>query len=159
MAPENFDYTGVAPTDIVYFETVGNYRSLRYIRTVGGTSPSFTMSGNRTHSSFYNSKPLINRVDRTIVLTTLSSTTPAFFVDGTEDLRLTIFVTSATTAPVVQVQQSDDEGVSWFNIGSAITAVAGTSVSTTVAKTWARHVRATTAGATVVGGWVAIRAS
>ena len=93
------------------------------------------------------------------MLTTLSSTTPAFFVDGTEDLRLTIFVTSATTAPVVQVQQSDDEGVSWFNIGSAITAVAGTSVSTTVAKTWARHVRATTAGATVVGGWVAIRAS
>ena len=95
------------------------------------------------------------------MLTTLSSTTPAFFVDGAEDLRLTIFVTSATTAPAVRMQQSDDEGVSWFNIGSAITAVAGTSVSTTVTKAWARHVRAivTTAGATVVGGWVAIRAS
>ena len=150
--------TGTIRTPMLY---LGNYRSIRYVRTVGGTSPSFTMSGNRTHSSFYNSKPLINRVDRTIVLTTLSSTTPAFFVDGTEDLRLTIFITSATTAPAVQMQQSDDEGVSWFNIGSAITAVAGTSVSTTVTKAWARHVRAivTTAGATVVGGWVAIRAS
>lgn len=139
---------------------VEGLRSIRYVRTLGGTSPSFTMSAVRNTLGFYGPSPIYNFIDRSIALQTLSSATPNYFVAGTSKLRVSIFVTSAGTAPAVQLQGSDDNGVSWFDLGTSITAVAATTVTSAEIQASVTNVRAVvkTAGATVVGGLVNIRA-
>lgn len=95
-----------------------------------------------------------------MALQTINSATPNYFIGDTTRARLSLFVTSAGTPPAVQLQGSDDNGVSWYDIGSSITAVAGTTVSSAEINISTSNIRAVvkTAGATVVGGWVSIRA-
>lgn len=54
-------------------------RHIRYIRTIGGTTPSFTMSLVRTLLPFMPSEPHKRLIDRTIVLTTANSVTRSIF--------------------------------------------------------------------------------
>ena len=152
---------------------VGMYRSprltlhgnrVRYVQTVAGTSPSFTRAINRLQSN--DSQPYRRQIiDRSIVLTTLNSTTPATVaaalgMGNAENVQLVVNIGTATTPPALQLEGSDDNGATWYAIGSPLTAVASSSVQVTVANVTSQLVRArvSTAGATVVSGYVLLKA-
>lgn len=54
-------------------------RHIRYVQTVGGTSPSFTRAVTRNVLPFIQAEPQKRLMDRSIVLTTLNSVTPVLF--------------------------------------------------------------------------------
>jgi hypothetical protein len=65
-----------------------------------------------------------------------------------------------TTAPAIQLEGSDDNGASWYSIGSALTAVASSTVQLTVVDINAALMRArvSTAGVGVTAGYVMVKA-
>jgi hypothetical protein len=138
---------------------VGN--RLRYVQTVGGTTPSFTRAINRLQSST-NNEAVRQLVDRTIVLTTLNSTTASIDTrDCGNRAQLVINVGAiTTTAPAIQMEGSDDNGASWYSIGAPLTAVASSSVQLTVVDINAALMRGrvSTAGVGVTAGYVMIKA-
>jgi len=137
---------------------VGN--RVRYVQTVGGTSPSFTRAINRLQNS--NSAEAVRQlIDRSIVLTTLNSTTPSLDTrDAGNRAQLVVNIGAATTAPALQMEGSDDNGVSWYSIGTPLTAVASSTVQLTVVDINAAlmRVRVSTAGSGVTAGYVMIKA-
>jgi hypothetical protein len=134
---------------------------VRYVQTVGGTSPSFTRSINRLQSST-NNEAVRQLINRTIVLTTLNSTTPSLDTrDCGNRAQLVINVGAiTTTAPAIQLEGSDDNGDSWYSIGAPLTAVASSTVQQTVVDINAALMRArvSTAGVGVTAGYVMIKA-
>jgi hypothetical protein len=156
--------------DFPRITAVGIYRSpaiplignrVRYVQTVGGTTPSFTRAINRLQSSY---PALVQRqlVDRTVSLTTLNSTTPTILArDAGNATQLIINVGAiTTTAPALQLEGSDDFGLTWYAIGSPLTAVANSTVQVTVSTINAAALRArvSTAGVGVTAGYVMIKA-
>lgn len=148
----------------------GTYRSpaiplignrVRYVQTVGGTTPSFTRAINRNQSSY---PALVQRqlVDRSVSLTTLNSVTPTILArDAGNATQLIINVGAiTTTAPALQLEGSDDFGLTWYAIGSPLTAVASSTVQSTVLDVNAAALRArvSTAGVGVTAGYVMIKA-
>lgn len=138
---------------------VGN--RVRYVQTVGGTSPSFTRAINRLQNS--NSSEAVRQlIDRSIVLTTLNSTTPSLDTrDAGNRAQLVVNVGAiTTTAPALQMEGSDDNGASWYAIGTPLTAVASSTVQLTVVDINAAlmRVRVSTAGSGVTSGYVMIKA-
>ena len=148
---------------------VGQYRSpklplkgnrVRVVETITGTTPSFTRSRNRLQGS---TSPTAMRqfFDRaTIVLTTLNSVTPTWDVSDCRNLQLAINVGAVTTtAPALQLEGTEDGGVTWFAIGTPLTAVASSTVQVTVANIQTQFVRArvSTAGVGVTAGYVKIK--
>ncbi|MFM7012174.1 MAG: hypothetical protein ACKO0Z_23075 [Betaproteobacteria bacterium] len=134
-------------------------RHIRYVRTITGTSPSFTMSITRNILPFIVSGVQKRIVDRSIVLTTLNSVTPVLF-DGTlNNVQLAINIGAATTPPALQLEGSEDN-TNWYPIGAPLTAVASSTVEVTVNNKSATFIRArvSTAGATVTAGYVSIKA-
>lgn len=157
-----YDFPRITATGIYrspLIRMVGN--RVRYVQTVGGTSPSFTRAINRLQSSS-NSEPVRQLIDRSIVLTTLNSSTPSLDVrDAGNRIQLVVNVGAVTTtAPALQMEGSDDNGASWYSIGAALTAVASSTVQLTVADINAALVRArvSTAGVGVTAGYVMIKA-
>jgi hypothetical protein len=156
----------IAVYDFPRITATGSYNSpplkltgnrTRYVQTVGGTTPSFTRAINRLQST----QPTgINRqlIDRTVSLTTLNSTTPTLQVGGGCNVRLVINLGAATTPPALQLEGSDDNGASWYAIGTPLTGVASSSVQTVVACQGPLFLRArvSTAGVTVTPGYVLI---
>jgi hypothetical protein len=152
--------------DFPRITTTGIYRSpllrlvgnrVRYVQTVGGTSPSFTRALNRLQSSFNTQSLNRQIVDRTIVLTTLNSATPILNIQGCNNLSITVNVGAiTTTAPALQLQVSDDNALTWTSIGSPLTAVANSSVTATVANVSYQFARVivSTAGVGVTAGFV-----
>jgi hypothetical protein len=133
---------------------------VRYVQTVGGTTPSFTRAVNRLQNAL-NVDPLRQQFDRSIVLTTLNSTTPALLADGSGNVMLTVNVGAiTTTAPQLILQASDDNGATFYDISTALTAVASSTVSLKVNGVLGQFVRArvSTAGVGVTAGYVMIRA-
>jgi hypothetical protein len=131
---------------------------VRYVQTVGGTTPSFTRSINRLVSSEATA-PLRQIVNRSIDPVTLNSTTPSLDVRNCRNLQLVINLGAATTPPAIQMEGSDDNGASWYAIGSPLTGVASSSVQLTVNNVHAALVRGriSTAGATVTLGYVMLK--
>jgi hypothetical protein len=132
----------------------------RYVQTIGGTTPSFTRAVNRV--MFTTPGDVIKQFfDRTIVLTTLNSTTPSYFVDGTKKFQLTANIGAVTTtAPQLQLEGSED-GASWYSIGAPLTAVASSTVFSLFNETaYPKFMRArvSTAGVGVTAGYVSIKA-
>ena len=156
--------------DVYHFQRItasGAYRSpkisltgnrVRYVQTVGGTSPSFTRSINRLQSNDSNFNSVRQIFDRAISLTTLNATTASLINTNAFNVQLAINIGTATTAPILQLEGSLDN-TNWFAIGSPLTAVASSTVVLTVANIHANFIRArvSTAGATVVAGYVAIK--
>jgi hypothetical protein len=132
---------------------------VRYVQTISGTTPSFTRSVNRIQMSGDVDRRVSQLIDRTVTLTTLSSTTPSLNVQNAEALQLTINIGAATTPPALQLQVSDDNGTTWTSIGSPLTAVASSTVNVTVLNVNAQLVRAivTTAGTGVTAGYVLVK--
>ena len=149
--------TGMYRSPII--RTTGN--RVRYVQTVGGTTPSFTRAINRLQCST-NSEPVRQLIDRTIVLTTLNSATPSLDVrDAGNRIQLVVNIGAVTTtAPQLQLEGSDDNGASWYGIGTPLTAVASSTVQITVPDINAALVRArvSTAGAGVTAGYVMLKA-
>ena len=134
-------------------------RHIRYVRTVGGTSPSFTHAVTRNILPFIPAEPQKRLMDRSIVLTTLNSVTPVLFSGAANNVQLVINLGTATTPPAIQLEGSED-GINFYAIGTPLTGVASSTVQLTVAGISATYVRAkvTTIGATVVAGYVSIKA-
>lgn len=134
---------------------------VRYVQTVGGGSPSVTRSINRLQDST-NNEAVRQLIDRTIVLTTLNSTTASLDTrDCGNRAQLVINVGAiTTTAPAIQLEGSDDNGASWYSIGTPLTAVASSTVQLTITDINAALMRAkvSTAGVGVTAGYVMIKA-
>jgi hypothetical protein len=152
---------------------IGIYRSprlafngnrVRYAQTVTGTSPSFTRAINRLQIND-GADQLRQLIDRSIVLTTLNSTTPSLIntalgVANCRNLQLVINVGAiTTTSPALQLQGSDDNGASWYNLGTPLTAVASSTVQVTLTNVSTGLLRAivSTAGVGVTAGYVLLR--
>lgn len=140
--------------DVFHFPRItatGVYRSpkmmllgnrVRYVQTVGGTTPSFTRAINRLQSQ--DSAPAFRQLfDRTLAATqTLNAVTASLNVQNTRAASLTI-VSGAitTTAPALQLEGTDD-GVNWYAIGSPLTAVANSTVRLLVPDNNSQAIRA-----------------
>lgn len=96
---------------------------VRYVQTVGGTTPSFTRSLNRSQISHAASQ-CVQLVDRTIVPNTLSSVTPALLVEGCQDFNFLVRCTAQTTAATFTPQFSMN-GIDWHSHSTTITTVVG----------------------------------
>lgn len=131
---------------------------VRYVQTVGGTTPSFTRAINRLQN---NSSARVYRqiIDRSIVLTTLNSVTPSLTTHGSKAAQLVIAIGAATTPPSLQLEGSDDNGLTWYAVGSPLAAVASTTVQQTTANITSQLIRArvSSAGTTVTANYVLIR--
>ncbi len=154
-----FDFPRITATGIYRspkLPLTGN--RVRYVQTVGGTTPSFTRAVNRLQCSDM-ADPVRQIVDRSVVLTTLSSTTPSLNVQNCRNAQLVVNIGAATTPPALQLEGSDDNGATWYAIGSPLTAIASATVQTTVANVQAQLIRArvSTAGATVTAGYVTVK--
>lgn len=132
---------------------------IRYTQTIGGTTPSFTRAINRIESNTGYVETFNQLFDRSIVLTTLNSVTPSLNISNARTVQLVINIGAATTAPVLQLEGSDDNGVTWYSIGSVVNAAANTIVAGPLVDTQAGLLRAriSTPGATVTAGYVLIK--
>ena len=158
----------VAVYDFPRITATGVYRSaptllvgnrIRYVQTVGGTTPSFTRSLVRLQ--MHNSAVLLTRqlIDRTISLTTLSSSTPALYTMGCRNVKIVVSIGAATTPPTLQMQGSDDYGATWYSLGAAVAAVASSTVNLTNGTACPQFLRATVtvAGVAVTPSYVLLR--
>jgi len=132
---------------------------IRYVQTITGTSPSFTRSINRNQAS---DSGLCMRqlIDRSIVLTTSSSVTPSLNVQGCKFFQIQINIGTTSTSPQLQLEGSDDNGTTWYNIGSTVLASASsTQQITTTTNFNAQFIRArvSTPGTSTVMGYVLIK--
>ena len=134
---------------------------VRYVQTVAGASASFTRAINRLQSSAP-AQPTRQMIDRSIVLTTLNSVTPSLDTRDCGNRNQLVINVGAitTTAPAIQLEGSDDNGATWYAIGTALTAVASSTVQTTVNDINSALVRArvSTAGVGVTAGYVLVKA-
>jgi hypothetical protein len=99
--------------------------------------------------------------NRSIVLTTLDSTTPVYNVEGSNAVQLAVNVGAiTTTAPALQLEGSEDGRVTWYVIGTPLTAVANSTVqvTTTAILVSKLRVRVSTAGVGVTAGYVFVKA-
>ena len=136
-----------------------NTQYVRYVQTIAGTTPSFTRAINRLMT--YDAQPSIRQIiDRTITLTTLSSTTASLNTQNCRNLQLVLNIGAVTTVPTIQLQGSDDNGATWYNIGAALLGVASSTVQLTTNNVNAQLVRAivTNAGTGVTAGYTLIKA-
>lgn len=131
--------------------TTGVYRSpklpmrtnkVRYVQTVGGTTPSITRAIWRTVGSGAVNGSVSQLIDRTPVLTTLNSATGSLNIQNARNAQLLISIGAATTPPAFQLQGSDDNGATWYSIGTPLTAVASSTVQVTVVNVNAALIRA-----------------
>jgi hypothetical protein len=130
----------------------------RYVRTLGGATPSFTMSLNRT---MWSTPGELTRqwFDRSIVLTTLNSATPVYNVDGANLFQIVTNLGAATTAPVLQLQGSED-GTNWYALGATFTPVANSTIVNVVKDFVPKFARVivATAGTAVTPGYISLKA-
>lgn len=150
--------------------TTGIYRSpklplrgnrVRYVQTVGGTTPSFTRAINRLQSSDSVNSSIAQLIDRSIVLTTLNSVTPSLNTQNGTAVQLQINIGATTTAPQLQLEGSDDNGLTWYSIGTPLTAVASSTVNfiaTFPINSQLIRARVSTAGTSTIAGYVLIKA-
>ena len=149
--------TGVGSYNSPILRATG--RHIRYVRIVGGTTPSFTNAVIRNTLPFIQAEPQKRLMDRSIVLTTLGSTTPILFSGAANNVQLIINLGTATTPPAIQLEGSED-GINFYTMGAPLTGVASSTVQLTVTGLSATFVRAkvTTIGVTVVAGYVSLKA-
>ena len=131
------DDSGTNWYDIYHFPRItaaGQYRSpliplvgnrIRYVRTVGGGTPSITASINRSQSHI--TAPLQRQFfDRTLVVNTISSVTPSFFIEGCNDLNVMVAMGAVTTTAPVLVLEISPDNATWVQVGADITTAAST---------------------------------
>jgi hypothetical protein len=131
---------------------------IRYVRTLGGTSPSFNSSINRNQS--HTSNPVQRQFfDRTVVPNTLNSVSPSFFTEGCVDLVVMVNMGAITTTPPVFALQVSVDNTNWVQLGADITTVANTTSMLQVSNAQARFSRllVKTAGSGATLGYVMVK--
>lgn len=131
---------------------------IRYVQTVGGTTPSFTRSINRLQAS--DSPAYVRQViDRVISLTTLNAATSTLNIQNCRNAQLVFNTASATAVPAIQLEGSEDNGATWYSIGTALTSITATTVQSTVNNIQSQLLRGrvSTAGTGVSAGYVLIK--
>lgn len=149
----------------IYYSPVMPYtgQQVRYVQTIGGTTPSFTRSVVRMQSNITGASIKRRLIDRSISLTTLNSTSPVLNTGGASIVQLVINVGAiTTTAPAISLEGSEEASFTnpYTLPVSALTAVASSTVQTTLVGVSAPFVRAkvTTAGVGVTAGYIVIKA-
>ncbi len=108
---------------------------IRYVQTVGGTTPSFTRAINRLQRS--DDSPLRGQfIDRSIVVTTLNSTSPVFYIEGMRDFNLAFRCTAAGSTAAVLAMRFSADGTNWFTASPTLTAIAGIAVAKFTNEQW-----------------------
>lgn len=171
---EESDDTGTNWFKVYSFPRItanGMYRSpqlpltgnrIRYVQTVGGTTPSFTRAINRLEGTS-DVAPHRQLMDRSIVLTNINSATPSINIQNVRNVQLVVNVAATTTGPQIQLEGSDDNGLTWYAIGSPLVIANGIVASTTAAgpivaaQAGLLRARVSTAGVTVTPGYVLIK--
>lgn len=133
----------------------------RYVQTVTGSTPSFTRAINRVQ--FSANAPLIRSfIDRSIVNTTLNSTTPTYTAEGANDFMLAVNMGAITTTAPQFVVEGSEDGSSWYQLSaSALTSVASSTVFQYLPNAgWPKFIRAkvAVAGSGSTLGYVALKA-
>jgi hypothetical protein len=97
--------------------------------------------------------------DRAMVLTTQFSTTPTYVTDGCNFFQVAVQMGAATTAPVLQLQGSED-GTNWYTIGANFTPTASATSVFVFKDIMPKFTRISvaTAGAAVTAGYVSVKA-
>jgi hypothetical protein len=132
---------------------------VRYAWTVTGTLTTATMSVIRIPRQV-TSGNLRRIYNRTLNPNTLGSSTTTLFTEGCEYNDLIVNMAAGGTAPVIQLQGSEDNA-NWYNIGTALTATVGETTALSIADgSVPKFSRATvtTAGAGSTLNYVAIKA-
>lgn len=136
-------------------------RHIRYVRTVAGTTPSFTNAVVRNVLPFIPAEPQKRLIDRSLASTqALNAVTPTLFQGAANNVQLVVNAGAiTTTAPAFQLEGSED-GSNWYAIGSPLTAVASSTVEVTVAAKSATYtrVRVSTAGSGATIGYISLKA-
>lgn len=140
--------TGVYRTPLL---TLSGNR-LRYVQTVGGTTPSFTRTINRITNPSISPSTYRQIIDRTIVPNTVSTVTPTLKTNGATNFQLVLNLTAMTGAPAFVLEGSDDNGLTWYALGAPLAGAVGTS-QLTVQNVNAElvRVRVSTAGVATLG--------
>ncbi len=159
VVQETFDGTNYF--DIYHFQritAIGQYQSpqirisgsgIRYVRTVGGVSASFTNTvvrpARQTSSDLWR-----NFVNRTIDPNTLNSATPSFLVEGCDQFQLAVTMNAGGTAPIFKLIGSNDN-LNFYDVPSTtLTATVGASVQVvSAAQCLPKFIRAITSTAGV----------
>jgi hypothetical protein len=132
---------------------------VRYSWVITGSITTATMTVQRTNRA--GAAPSLRRIyDRTLVTATLASSSAAVFTEGCEFSDLVINMAAGGTAPIIQLQGSEDS-TNWYNIGTALTAAVGATTALSIADgSLPRFTRATvgTAGVGSTLGYIAIKA-
>lgn len=165
------DDSGTNWYDVYHFPRInaaGQYRSplipltgnrVRYVQTVGGTSPSFGRSINRQQSNTSNPlQRLFIAYAAGLTVNTLNAVTASYFTEGCADLNVVVSMGAVTTtAPVLVVEQSMDN-VNWIQVGADITTVANTNnflqASNALGRFTRIRVKTAGSGATLNAVWV-----
>ena len=135
--------------DFPRITAVGVYRSgpiklrgnrVRYVQTVGGTTPSFTRSIQRLQRSdtIFSRLTMINR---TIDPNTLNSTSTVLYCDGASEFNYYVRCTAQTTAATIQIQFSDDN-TNWYSPATATLTTINGIVKGNIADEYWRFARA-----------------
>ena len=141
---KNFD-TPAMPVDFTH---------IRYVRSLTGTTPSFTNSVNRVNRPLENGKRARRLVDLVMSLTATTASTEWLYVSGcSKGQIMAAAMTGATTVPVLKLQAcSGDPAIAgnWFDVANATltTSASAATVSAIFDLPHARFVRLvpTTAG-------------
>lgn len=163
------DDSGTNWFDVFHFPRIiatGTYRSpplklrgnrLRYVQTVGGTSPSFTRAVNRLQRQGEGDE-YAQLIDRAISLTTLNAATTGLNVQGVKNVQVVLDLGAATTPPAIQLEGSEDN-TKWYPLGAPLTGVANSTVSLAVNNVSPAFVRGrvSTVGAAVTPGYLLIK--
>ena len=105
--------------------------SYRVVRTLSGTSPSFTSSLIRKLTQV--SAPVVKMfINRTIDPNALASSTQSFYTDGCDKLHLCISMDAGGSGtPTFKLQGSEDN-LLWYDLGTATVAVAPSSAGVAI---------------------------
>lgn len=120
---------------------------IRYVQTLGGTTPSFTRAINRVQLQD-DTDPFRQIIDRSVNVNTLNATTSVAIAQNCgNQVKVNVNLSSiGTTAPALQLEGSDDN-LNWVAIGTPITGIVGATVANNSANDWAFfRVRVSTAG-------------
>jgi hypothetical protein len=129
---------------------------IRYVQTVGGTTPSFTRSIVRNQ---FNDTPDAIRqlIDRTIVLTTLNSVSPSLDTKRTKNIQIVASFVSSTTNPVLAIETSEDNGATWSILNTVnITGLIGQATFNNINSSLTR-IRVSTAGVATVNNYILLK--
>jgi hypothetical protein len=158
-----YDFPRITTTGTFHSPPIkyGPFGQIRYVQTIGGTTPSVTRQISRRLIGNDPGQVLRSFIDRTILPNTLNSVTPVFLVDGCHHFNLLVTLAGGGTPGAMQLEGSDDN-VNWYSIGAPLTLVTGGTVHNHPNQfhmvRWVR-VRVSTAGTGTTLGHVTIRAA